>query len=1096
MRIFLKFNLFLTIVAIILSTVPASGQTSNGTILGTITDSSHAVMANVQVSLTDTGTNSQRSETTNTTGYFVFSNLAPGTYRIDVQQPGFEKTVRSDIGLDANTTVRVDLQMTPGAVTETVDVTSEAPVLKTDRADTGGQISSGTLDTMPMLHNRNYQSLLEIVPGVQKSYRDHSAFFNSQEHLQSVVNGLDHRNNYMIEGLDNNVEDLTGIIPPADAIANVDVSTANYDPELGRAGGAVTNVVLKSGTNGYHGSAFEYNRVNALQARDPFSSTAAPHAVYNQFGGSFGGKIKRDKLFFFGDYQGSRDIAGQTNIVTFPTLAFRSGDLSASPTIIYNPATGVQTGPNTGTGRIPFPNNQVGPISPVAAKLLSFLPPPTSAGLSNNFQENTVQSKPTDQFDTKIDYVMGANDRLFFRYSFQRATVNDPGLYGPNGGIYGGPHNSGFEGSGPSRNQSPGLNYTHILSPTLVAEFRFGIVRNHNQAINVDSGLNTSTAVGIPGVNLNPWSSGLAQINVNNFTTPMLGFSASLPWDRSVTNFNMVSNWTKTLGSHIIKWGVDVRRERQDLLQTQTFNPRGLFIFTGGTTQNPADSKTSLGNSFASFLLDQPNSIGRDLAVIFPARRNTIYNLYFQDKWQVSQKLTVDLGLRWEYWPSSTPHHAAGFSNYDPFNNTLLLAGMGSVPNDLGINSIKTSFGPRIGVAYRMNEKTVFRAGYGISYVPRDTNVYNFPVAQATQFTAPNSFSAAGSMAVGVPPISPVVLPSTGIIVNPPLNQAYTYIPNNLPQGYVESWNVTLQRALPGNFSAEAAFVGNHGVNLPASNNLNINASQVPGSGTSTEPENILFGRTTNTLEPWNAPSYYEALQVRLNRRFSNGFTLFNSYAYGKSIDFNPSTQGAQDYNVINFAANKGLADWDRRNIYTMSAVYELPFGQGKHMLTSGPGKWILGGWQMNALWTWESGLPLDISTSTTSLNAPGNINRPNVNGPVSIPGGIGPGTLYFDTSMFSAPAKGTFGNLGRNVLHGPGLFSIDTSVFRRFPIRERMNLEFRAEAFNVTNRPQYDRPDYVFGDAAFGQVISAHGTQSVLVNSSRQLEFSMRLQF
>ena len=1098
MRIFLKFNLFLTIVAIILSTVPASGQTSNGTILGTITDSSHAVMANVQVSLTDTGTNSRRTVETNATGYFVFSNLAPGTYRVDVEQPGFQKTVRSDIGLDANTTVRVDLQMTPGAVTETVDVTSEAPVLKTDRADTGGQISSGTLDTMPMLHNRNYQSLLEIVPGVQKSYRDHSAFFNSQEHLQSVVNGLDHRNNYMIEGLDNNVEDLTGIIPPADAIANVDVSTTNYDPELGRAGGAVTNVVLKSGTNGYHGSAFEYNRVNALQARDPFSSTAAPHAVYNQFGGSFGGKIKRDKLFFFGDYQGSRDIAGQTNIVTFPTLAFRSGNLSASPTTIYDPNTGVQTGPTTGTGRLPFAGNIIptGRISPISAKLLSFLPPPTGGGLSNNFQEDTVQSKPMDQFDTKIDYVIGANDRLFVRYSFQRATVNDPGLYGPNGGIYGGPHNSGFEGSGPSRNQSPGLNFTHILSPTLVTEFRFGIVRNHNQAINVDSGLNTSTAVGIPGVNLNPWSSGLAQINVNNFTTPMLGFSASLPWVRSVTNFNIVNNWTKTLGSHIIKWGVDVRRERQDLLQTQTFNPRGLFIFTGGTTQNPADSKTSLGNSFASFLLDQPNSIGRDLAVIFPARRNTVYNLYFQDKWQVSQKLTVDLGLRWEYWPSSTPHHAAGFSNYDPFNNTLLLAGLGSVPNDLGINSIKTSFGPRIGVAYRMNDKTVFRAGYGISYVPRDTNVYNFPVAQATQFTAPNSFSAAGSMAVGVPPISPVVLPSTGIIVNPPLNQAYTYIPNNLPQGYVESWNVTLQRALPGNFSAEAAFVGNHGVNVPTSNNLNINASRVPGSGTSTEPENILFGRTTNTLEPWNAPSYYEALQVRLNRRFSNGFTLFNSYAYGKSIDFNPSTQGAQDYNVINFAANKGLADWDRRNIYTMSAVYELPFGQGKHFLTTGPGKWILGGWQLNALWSWESGLPLDISTSPSSLNAPGNINRPNVSGPVQIFGGIGPGTQYFDKSVFSAPAPGTFGNLGRNVLHGPGLFSIDTSVFRRFPIKERLNLEFRAEAFNVTNRPQYDRPDYVFGDAAFGQVISAHGTQSVLINSSRQLQFSMRLQF
>ncbi len=1093
MRIFARVNLFLMIVATILSTALMSGQTSNGTILGTITDSSRAVIPNVQVSLTDTGTNTRRTAETNSAGYFVFANLAPGTYRVDIEQPGFQKTVRSDIGLDANTTVRVDLQLTPGAVTETVDVTGEAPVLKTDRADTGGQIGSQSLDTMPMLHNRNYQSLLELVPGVQKSYRDHSAFYNSQEHLQSVVNGLDHRNNYMIEGLDNNVEDLTGIIPPADAIANVDVSTTNYDPELGRAGGAVTNVVLKSGTNDYHGSAFEYNRVSALQARDPFT-TGVAHSVYNQFGGSFGGRIKRDKLFFFGDYQGSRDIAGTTNLVTIPTTAFRNGDLSQSSSIIYNPTTGAPDG----TGRVPFANNRIDPslISPIAAKLLSFLPPPTRPGLSTNFQEDTIQSKPLDQFDTKIDYVIGANDRLFVRYSFQRTTVFDPGLYGPNGGIYGGPHNSGFQGSGPSRNQSPGLNYTHIFSPTLVSEFRFGIVRNHNQALNVDSGSTISRDIGIPGVNLDAWSSGLAQINVNGYDTPMLGFSPSLPWIRAVTNFNIVNNWTKTMGTHIFKWGADIRRERQDLLQTQTFNPRGLFVFTAGPTSRNGDSNTSFANSFASFLLDRPNSIGRDLAVVFPARRNTVYNLYFQDKWQVSQKLTVDLGLRWEYWPSSTPHFPGGFSNYDPFNNTLELAGIGSVPNDLGIDNIYTSFGPRLGVAYRLNDKTVFRAGYGISFVPRDTNVYNFPVSQATQFAAPNSFAAAGSMAAGVPPLSPVVLPSTGIIVNPPKSQAYTYIPKDFPQGYVESWNITLQRALPSNFTAEAAFVGNHGVNIPTSNNLNINAARVPGQGTSTEPLNILFGRTTNTSEPWNAPSYYEGLQLRLNRRFSNGFTLINSYAFGKSIDFNPSTQGANNFNVINFAANKGLADWDRRHIYTMSAVYELPFGQGKRFLTSGPGKWILGGWQLNGLWSWESGLPLDISTSPASLNAPGNINRPNVNGPVQIFGNIGPGQLYFDKSMFSAPAPNTFGNLGRNVLHGPGLFEIDSSIFRRFPIRERFNLELRGEAFNLTNTPQYDRPGFVLGNNGFGEVRTAHGNQFVTVNNNRQLQFSLRLIF
>jgi TonB-dependent receptor-like protein len=567
-----------------------------------------------------------------------------------------------------------------------------------------------------------------------------------------------------------------------------------------------------------------------------------------------------------------------------------------------------------------------------------------------------------------------------------------------------------------------------------------------------------------------------------------------LPWRRSVTNFNWANNWTKTKGNQLIKWGFDIRRERQDLLQTQVFNPRGKWTFAEGPTSLNGDPKTSFGNSFASFLLDQPSAIGRDLAVIFPARRNTIYNLYFQDKWQITQKLTVDLGLRWEYWPSSTPHFPAGFSNYNPFNNTLELAGLGSIPNDLGINSYATSFGPRLGVAYRLDEKTVFRGGYGISYLPRDTNVYNFPVSQATQFTAANSYVAAGALATGVPPISPVQLPSSGIIVNPP-NQSFTYIPKDLPQGYVESWNITAQRALPSNFSAELAFVGNHGVNVPTSNNININASMVPGSGAKGRPENILFGRTSDTNRPWNAPSYYDAVQARLNRRFANGFMLITSYAYGKSIDYSASTSGG-NFNNIFLARNRGLADWDRRNIFTQSYIWELPFGQGKHWAQSGPAKWLIGDWQLNGLWTWESGLPLDISTSNASLNAPGNINRPNVNGPVDVYGNIGPGQLYFNTSAFSAPAPNTFGNVGRNVLHGPRLFEIDFSVFRKFRITERIGLEFRGESFNLSNTPQFDRPDTVLTDAAFGQVTTARGTQSVQVNNNRQLQFSLRLLF
>src|SRR6266849_3129577 len=329
-------------------TAPIWGQTLKGTLLGTLADSCHSVVPNAHVAITYANTNTPPTETSNDSGFYVFANLDPGKYRVEVEHPGFRKVVRSDIDLSSNTTIRADLELTPGVVSEVVDVTAGAPLLQTDRADTGGKIESRQLDTMPMIHNRNYQNLLLLVPGVQRSYRSNSAFFNSQEHLQSVVNGLDQRNNYLIKGVDNNVENLTGIIPPADAIASVDVSTTNYDPELGRAGGAVTNVTLKSGSNDFHGSAFEYHRDASMMARNVFASLV-PHTVYNQFGGAGGGRIKRDKLFVFGDYQGSRDINGATNLPTIPTMPFRQGDLSASTTTIYDPASG-----NTdGTGRTP-----------------------------------------------------------------------------------------------------------------------------------------------------------------------------------------------------------------------------------------------------------------------------------------------------------------------------------------------------------------------------------------------------------------------------------------------------------------------------------------------------------------------------------------------------------------------------------------------------------------------------------------------------------------------------------------------------------------------------------------------------------------------
>ena len=483
--------------------------------------------------------------------------------------------------------------------------------------------------------------------------------------------------------------------------------------------------------------------------------------------------------------------------------------------------------------------------------------------------------------------------------------MTNPGLYGPGLGIYGGPSNNGFDATGPSRNQSPGLNFNHIFSPTLITEVRAGAVRNVNNATNVDTGLDLNKKVGIANGNLGDmWTSGLAAIYVNGFDTPMVGVNGCLPWRRSTTNFEVANNWTKITGTHVIKWGFDGRYEQYFLLQTATYSPRGRFTFTPGPTSLNGGPANSFANSLAAFLLDQPNSVGRDLAYISPTRRNKVYNLYFQDKWQVSKKLTLDLGARWEYWPADRPQYPGGSVNYNPVNNTLILSGLGDNPMDMGVKNYLRNIYPRLGIAWRLNEKTVIRAGFGMSSSYRYFTGWQYPVRQAQQLLAGNSFVAAGSMAEGFPAPIPVQFPTNGIITNPP-NQNYSITPRDYPVPYVENWNLAVQRTLPANLSLDLIYVGNHAVKISNSNttstSININAATTAGTGAASEPLNILFGRTASTTYPWLQSSFYDALHVKLNRRFTNGFMMTTSYAFGKSIDY-----GA--YNELGYKNYRGLA--------------------------------------------------------------------------------------------------------------------------------------------------------------------------------------------
>jgi hypothetical protein len=1079
-------------------------QAVKGTLLGIVTDSQGAAVPGASVTVTETGTNIARTVATNQSGNYVFSNLKDGNYRVSAELGGFRKVIREGVKVDVNTTVRVDLTLQVGQLTEEVAVIGTTPPLQTDRADTGRLIESKQITETPLAFNRNFQGLLVTVPGATRPYRPHSQFFNSQDSLSTEVNGQSRlANNVMLDGVDDNHRSglLTVLIPSAEAIETVSVATSNYDAEFGRAAGAVTSVTLKSGTNQLKGSAFFFGNGDSTLARNFFQSPTSQKAPtsYKQFGATIGGPIVSNRLFFFADYQGTRDNLGQVNRHNVPPVDFRSGDFSKAGTTIYDPATGNADG----SGRQPFPGNVIpsNRISPIARAILALLPGPNvGAALGqNNYEFLGVREKRTEAFDVKLTFQASDRDSIAYRFSFQRPEVFDPGTYG----IYGGPSNGGFAGTGTNKTFSTALNWTRTFGATGILDVRAGLSYYHNIATAQGAGLNTADDVGIRGANLDDFTSGITQITINSgYSNPVIGFASSLPWDRSEKTYNVASTFTTIKGNHTLKAGFDVRHNRDFLLQVLDFGgSRGEYIFSAAQTGSPTDAASLNGyaNAFASFLLDMPSTVRRDLRVINPGTQHWAAFTFIHDKWQVSPKLTVDLGLRHEFYtPMVGLEDQGGLSNYDPTTNTLRVAGYGSTPADLGVKKTWDNFAPRTGVSYRINERTVARGGFGVSIIafPDNRYAYNFPVKQNNQFTGANSFSPAGSMANGFPAPITAQIPSDGIIPvtgNSALTrQGYDVIPLDLKEGKIYSWNAAIQRQLPFNFALELAYVANrtHG----AIKRLDLNAGLVPGADNAGRPLFAPFGRTASALTwaPFN--SSYDSLQVKLDRRFSNGLLWTNSYTLGHAKDYGSDGGALATIGTpANIPLSYGISEFDRKHTFVSSFVYELPFMKD----SKGAAGAILGGWQVAGVFSAMSGLPIDIQASNATLRAPGNTQRPNLTGNQNVIGDIGPGKQYFDTSVYSAPAPNTFGNMTRNTgPRGPHYVNLDASLVKRVHVNERVLAELRVDAFNVTNTPHFNTPGYQGGDGAnrtlgsptFGQITSSYG--------ERFLRFGARVTF
>ncbi|WP_031497785.1 carboxypeptidase regulatory-like domain-containing protein [Bryobacter aggregatus] len=1077
---------------------PLYPQAVNGTLVGTVTDSSGASVGGAKVTALEVNTGVSRPAETNASGNYSFLNLAPGLYTVSVELTGFRKAVRENVDVVLNSTVRIDLALQPGQVTEQIVVTADVPLLQTDRTDTGRKIEQRQMSEMPLTQNRNFQSLLNLVPGAARAQRNHSEFFNSNDSLQSRVNGQSRlANNVQFEGVDNNQRTglLTALVPPIEALQSVDITTSNYDAELGRAGGAVTNVNLKSGSNDFHGSVYWFNKVSALNARRT-DLLVKPPVTYNYAGATFGGAIIKNKTFFFADYLGVRDRLGKGYRFTIPTTDFRTGNLSSGPTIIYDPSTGNADG----SGRTPFANNIIpaARISPIAAKLVAMIPNPTQAGTANNFSGGTTRSKDTDSMDAKVDHNFGANDRISVRFSFQKPSLIDPPIFG----LAGGPANGGFGGTGVQKTVSAGINYTKVFNPTLITELRVGFTRYRNDAQNSDINTKASDAVGIKGINISPFNGGLAGFDISGYSNPILGYSASLPWIRFEQNWTVVNNWTKTLNNHTLKFGFDFRNTRDGLYQTQVYSTRGLYRFRSGQTSIPG-AANGFANAWASFLLDQPNDYGRDLVYAFPEYLQKPLFTYIQDKWQLNKRVTIDIGMRHELYPPATPRSKGGFSNFNPGDNSLTVTGFGNNPANLGRQTKYLFFAPRVGISARLNEKTVIRAGFGISYMPFPDNsyAYNFPVRQNNAYNPLNSFVAAGRMADGFPAPDPFTIPSNGIIALNGLpasirNQNFDVIPLNFREGLVQSYNFAIQRALGRSYTLDVAYVGNGGRRVPTV--FNLNAGIIPGQGANGQPLYAAYGRTAETnLRFIGTSTNYNSLQVKFDRKFNNGFLFTTAYTWSKAIDYSNDNTGLALY--INTGRNRARSDFDRRHMFNQSILYELPFGKGKQFLTSGPGAMLLGGWQVNTILTLMTGSPFSVTAPASTLNAPGNTQYANWvgSGPLKVTGQVslnGEGT-WFDTSSFATPKQDTIGNLGRNPFTGPGFFNADFSIFRRFKFSERFTAELRGESFNVTNTPQYANPDGGLANATFGKVTSA-GIGNAADPGARNLQLGVRLLF
>lgn len=1057
-----------------------------GTLLGVVRDPARATVPAAVIRVTNERTGAVRVSASGETGGFEIPFLEPGSYEVRIERPGFQTYLERGVEVRTGSTVRLEAELKLGDVAETVEVQGAASLLQTDRADLARTLNQRSLVNLP-LPTRNYMELISLQPGVTPPSSISSTLQNPMEGRAFQANGqLRSSNNSQVDGVDNN-DPLIGVtinMPPIESIEEVNIASGNFSADQGRAGGAVVNVVTRGGANELHGSLFAFNQVAALRARNLFNVDTQPKPGFrrNQYGATAGGAVRRDRTFWFGSYQGLEQERSTTQTTTVPVEAWRSGIFTDTPGLnLFDPATGTPTG----TGRQPFPN-QVIPASrvhPVAVNIQRELVATNLDGLTGNYITNVPSTLSGRQGGGRLDHRFSERTFGFLKYDHSRFTVEDNAALGREIG----------EGALSNVATHTAIaNLTRSWTAGLYSETRLGYNRYRSNVTGINADRPLSREFGIANPNPDFLSeSGLARIAIN--TMQGIGMPFIYPIINTDNIFTVVSNWTLTRQRHTLKWGGEVRRLRLDRFQATGLNlgPRGLFNFNPGVTQlrgGPALGPFgAFGNAYAGFLLGAPDQSSRTYLTVTPTNRQTHLFGFVNDSWRVNSRLTLDFGLRYELYTPVVPRYPGGAANYDPTRNALLVAGIGEVGMSTGVLTDANNFAPRFGFAFRPTGRTVIRGGYGISYFT-GINGYTggtlstqFPVVGNVQIGATNDFVVDGTLSA-IPAVPVIPIPGNGVIENAP-NQAFFHIPFDNRYPYVQSFNLTVQRDLGGGFVADVGYVGTIGRKLPIQTNLN---AAPPGSGRDGQPLFARFGRlATTNARRYGANNNYHSLQASLSRQFARGFLIQSSYTYGKAME---------DAVVVvhtDRRRNYGPASYDRQQMFNLAHVWDLPFGKGQRLLNSGFPAMLAGGWQLNGIFRAVSGLPVTIIANATPCNCPGNGNFADALRPAEILGGRGRNQLWFDSGAFAIPGPNRFGNAGAGTVRGPGFVNYDMSLFRRIPLRERASLEFRAEAFNLSNTPRFADPDRNVNSGNFGQIL---GT---LDNAGeRQIQFALRLTF